>query len=292
MVGENYLAACDAADGDDSAAEAARGIRAVIDGATESFSFEYPCHGPDERRWFMMRALPIEHEGQRGVLVIHTNITERREAELAVEARNDQLEVLTGVLSHDLRNPMNVAMGRAEMLDDGEQADVITSSLERMDDIIQDALLLSRNTDVENTVAIDLPTLARTAWSHVATGDATLTVEPAPRIKAEDGLFTQLLENLYRNAVENAGEDATVTVGPLDDGTGFFVADDGPGIPAEDAETVFEPGYTTNAGDGGTGFGLAIVDRIADSHGWSVRVTDAPGSGGARFEFSGVVSEF
>lgn len=290
MVGENYLAVCDAADGNESATEAARGIRAVIDGEQDSFEFEYPCHSPDERRWFMMRVRRLGDDEDGRVLVVHTNITDRREAELDVAARNEKLELLAGVLSHDLRNPMNVALARAEMLDgDDDHAETIARALERMNDIVDDALVLARGSEVEQAVAVDLQTLARGAWSHVATGDAELVVEPMARLQADDGLLTQLLENLYRNSIENAGDDVTVTVGPLADGSGFFVADDGPGIPADESETVFEPGYTTNAADGGTGLGLAIVERIADAHGWDVRVIDAL-DGGARFEFSGVTS--
>jgi len=75
----------------------------------------------------------------------------------------------------------------------------------------------------------------------------------------------------------------TVTVGSLEDG--FYVADDGPGIPEADREKVFESGYSTD-GDG-TGLGLAIVRRIAQAHGWDVTLTTSE-SGGARFEFHGV----
>jgi signal transduction histidine kinase len=97
--------------------------------------------------------------------------------------------------------------------------------------------------------------------------------------------LSQLLENLFRNAVEHGGDDVTVNVGSLPGG--FYVADDGPGIPAADRESVFEPGFTTN--DDGTGFGLEIVEAVASAHGWDVRVTDAAeGEGGARFEFTGV----
>ncbi|PSQ27363.1 hypothetical protein BRD03_07260 [Halobacteriales archaeon QS_9_68_17] len=65
----------------------------------------------------------------------------------------------------------------------------------------------------------------------------------------------------------------------------FVVADDGPGISPEDNERVFESGYTTR--ENGTGYGLSVVERIAEAHGWSVTVTDSE-SGGARFEFTGV----
>jgi signal transduction histidine kinase len=74
-----------------------------------------------------------------------------------------------------------------------------------------------------------------------------------------------------------------VSVERLDDG--FYVADTGPGIPESDREQIFEAGYSTN--EGGTGFGLRIVEQIADAHGWEVTVTESE-HGGTRFEFSGV----
>jgi nitrogen fixation/metabolism regulation signal transduction histidine kinase len=75
----------------------------------------------------------------------------------------------------------------------------------------------------------------------------------------------------------------TVTVGRTDDG--FYVADDGLGIPHEDRERVFDYGFTTH--EGGSGFGLAVVETIADAHGWDVAVTESV-VGGARFEVTGV----
>jgi signal transduction histidine kinase len=75
----------------------------------------------------------------------------------------------------------------------------------------------------------------------------------------------------------------TVRVGDL--GDGFYVADDGTGLPAGERGRLFEAGYST--ADDRAGFGLAIVERIVDAHGWDVDVTDADG-GGARFEITGV----
>ena len=90
-----------------------------------------------------------------------------------------------------------------------------------------------------------------------------------------------------------AGDGATATpetsvevrVGPLTDEPGFFVEDDGPGIPPEEREAVFEPGYSTSPS--GTGLGLDIVRRIAHKHGWDCRLT-ASSDEGVRFEFAGV----
>jgi signal transduction histidine kinase len=74
-----------------------------------------------------------------------------------------------------------------------------------------------------------------------------------------------------------------VTVGDLDGG--FYVEDDGPGVPEDDRESVFTAGYST--ADDGTGFGLSIVKQVTDAHGWSIALTES-GAGGARFEITGV----
>jgi signal transduction histidine kinase len=89
-----------------------------------------------------------------------------------------------------------------------------------------------------------------------------------------------VFENLFRNAIEHGGPDVTVRVGHVDEDA-IYVEDDGPGIPAERHEKVFEPGHSSTSG--GTGFGLTIVKRVTEAHGWTVSVTDGS-EGGARFE--------
>ncbi len=88
------------------------------------------------------------------------------------------------------------------------------------------------------------------------------------------------------DSVEHADPEVTVTVGALEGG--FFVEDDGPGIPESDRDRVFEHGFSTATR--GTGFGLTIVGEIAGAHGWDVAVTEGS-EGGARFEFTGVAVE-
>jgi len=92
-----------------------------------------------------------------------------------------------------------------------------------------------------------------------------------------------LLTNLVSNATEHGGDDVAVEVDL--EGDTLCVADDGVGIPESDRQAVFEPGYTR--ADDGTGFGLAIVDAIADAHDWEVSVAESRW-GGARFELSGL----
>ena len=125
----------------------------------------------------------------------------------------------------------------------------------------------------------------------VDTGDATLDLGAEEWVRADRDRLQQLLENLFRNAIDHGipadGEtsDLTVSVGNCEAGDGFYVADTGRGIPADERADVFDVGFTT--AEDGTGFGLGIVDRIAEAHGWDLSVT-ASEAGGARFEITGV----
>ena len=73
----------------------------------------------------------------------------------------------------------------------------------------------------------------------------------------------------------------TITVGDLEEREGFYVENDGVGIPPDEREHVFESGFSTS--ETGTGFGLSIAREIAEVHGWEISVTESE-AGGARFE--------
>ncbi|MDG5817691.1 PAS domain S-box protein [Natronococcus sp. A-GB7] len=222
------------------------------------------------------------------LLVSHTaNAIERLERERALKQQNDRLEEFASIVSHDLRNPLNVAAGRLELAreacDDDNLEDVARAHA-RMEALIDDLLALAREgRSVLESEPVDVAATVADCWRHVETAEASLEVETERSIEADPSRFQRLLENLVRNAVEHAGPDVAVTVGDLADG--IYVEDDGPGIPAEKRETVFETGYSERRG--GTGFGLGIVERICDAHGWDVAVTDGA-DGGARFELTGL----
>jgi PAS domain S-box-containing protein len=216
----------------------------------------------------------------------------RQQAQL--ERQNERLEQFAGVVSHDLRNPLNVAMARLELLSEecnSEHLGAMTRALDRIDRIVDDVLWLARQgQDIGELEPVDLDGMVRNAWSIAAdTYEGSELVVDAPDglgwIEADSDRLSQLLENLLGNAVEHGGESVTVTVGSLDDG--FHVEDDGQGIPPEKRDTVFEAGYTT--ADQGTGFGLSIVEQIAEAHGWEVDVVGGS-EGGARFEITGVTT--
>jgi PAS domain S-box-containing protein len=201
--------------------------------------------------------------------------------------QNEQLNQFAGVVSHDLRNPLNVAEGRLRMARDeyeSEHLETVSHALDRMNALIDDLLLLSRaGEQIGELEEVDLTDLTRDCWENVATADATLTADITRKIHADRSRLKQLLENLFRNAIAHGGEDVSISIGELDDG--FYVEDTGSGIPEDDHQAVFEAGYST--AKEGTGFGLTIVTQVAQAHGWSVRVTDGSG-GGARFEITGI----
>ena len=207
----------------------------------------------------------IEHaRAKLGRLADNRRLKERSET---LEQQNERLEQFTSFVSHDLRNPLNVAQLQLELAArecDSEHLEAVSSSHDRMEALIDDLLVFTRSDrTVESTEPMSLASVAEASWASVDTADATLVVETDTWIEADRGRLQQLFENLYRNAVEHAGHDVTITVGGTE--TGFFVADDGPGIPAEGREQVFESGYSTN--QSGTGLGLAIVAEIVDAHG-------------------------
>ena len=209
-----------------------------------------------------------------------------------VESRTEEesagLENLVSALVHDIRNPLTVAQGRVEMLESGvepaTQLDAIQRSHERIEQLIDDALTLAKQQQlVEETEPVPLTVVANEDWRTVATGEAELWTSSLGTVDADPSRLQQLFENLFRNATQHAGEDVAVQVGSLEDG--FYVEDDGPGIPEEIRDAVFESGVSGR--QGGTGIGLTVVPQIAEAHDWTVTATDGS-TGGARLEFTDV----
>ncbi|KZX46955.1 ATP-binding protein [Haloarcula sp. K1] len=259
--------------------------------------------------------IPYEFAGTRltdadgavaGTVGIGRDISQRRAYERQLERKNERLDEFTSIVSHDLRNPLTVAEGNLELARterDSDYLDEVSRAHERMRALIDDLLTFARAgetaTDLES---VTLANIAEECWQTVEGDRATLVVEADRQIRADTAKLRRLVSNLLRNSVEHGStraqapsdrtaehdeENLTVRVGTVEDTDrhGFYVADDGPGIPSEDREQVFEGGYST--GENGTGFGLKIVQRIAEVHGWTVTATESE-AGGARFEVTGL----
>jgi len=244
-------------------------------------------YDPGREMWVLNSKVPwTDHDGDIVGLVGATwDITERKEAQLALKRQKERLSKFIRALSHDLRTPLQLASSQLELVretDDDERLDRVADAHDRMERILDETLKMAKRGEiVGDTEPVDLGELARDSWSTIETDGATLTVETDRTIEADRERLQRLFENLYANALAHArrpDEQLTVRVGTVADG--FYVEDDGPGVPADERDDIFEIGYTT--AESGTGFGLAIVEEIAGAHGWTVAVTDGE-QGGARF---------
>ncbi|PSQ23363.1 hypothetical protein BRD04_03140 [Halobacteriales archaeon QS_9_67_17] len=208
---------------------------------------------------------------------------EEKRAREEYARENERLDQFASVVSHDLRSPLSVAVGYLEIArEDGnpEAFDHVEHALEQLDDIIDDALATARlGGQVREPEELSLGAVARSAWATTDVADTTLDVTDDVTIEGDETRLERLFENLFRNASEHGNADE-IRVGLLD--SGFYVADDGTGIPESNRAQVFRGGFSTERD--GTGFGLALVREIAEAHGYDVTVTESD-DGGARFEF-------
>ncbi|MEF8973382.1 MAG: PAS domain S-box protein [Haloarcula sp.] len=272
-----------------------------------------------DRRWVRTRGKRVEDDESRTVRGFIQDITEQKERERRLRVQNERLESFASVVSHDLQGPLTAAQGHLELARQevtNDHLDSIDDAHERMQTLIDDILTLARDgREATTTEPVNVQTAATACWQTIDTADATLVTDTDSVVLADPRRLQRLLANLFRNSVAHGSQPApshlqeesleqgaasspgqpdgavgsddevTVTVGDVDDASGFYVADDGPGIPEDERDAVFDAGYSTASE--GTGFGLAIVTDIAAVHGWDVSVTDSE-SGGARFEITGV----
>ncbi|MFB6229266.1 MAG: response regulator [Halobacteriales archaeon] len=284
------------------------------------------------QRWVQTHCDPRMEDGTclrlRGTI---QDITEHKGRERELERQVDRLTEFTGVVSHDLQNPLNVAQGYlAQARDDRDDEDLSTvaEALARMESILEDTLTLARQGQtVADKAPVPIADVVDRCQSAVDADAADFNLVNEFTVYADRNRLLQILENLFVNAVEHASrrpqsetagngmrysptsrrprlpgvaddrrESVTVRIGMLstirtstradsDRISGFYIEDDGPGIPPERRQSVFDPGESTRAD--GTGFGLTIVKRVAEAHGWTVDLTESA-EGGARFEFTGV----
>jgi len=275
---------------DEFAQEAARDDCRVIETGEPIINKEE--YNEDNGEWTLTSKVPwYGEDGEiNGLIGVTRFITEKKEYEREIERKNERLEKFASVISHDLRNPLTVAAGNVDLLrqeSDDSRLERIGAALDRMDALIADILELARQgQSAIDPQPVSLAALAREAWETVETNDVDLDIAGDLRFHGDHQRVLELLENLMLNACEHADPE-TITVGPLADATGFYVADDGSGIPEDMCGDIFRLGFTT--GENGTGFGLAIVSEIAEGHDWTVTATESE-SGGARFEITGVES--
>jgi len=257
-----------------------------------------------EDRWLQVNAAALTSvDRQRlGTILVFHDVTRIKKLERTRE------EFVANV-SHELRTPLSLIKGYVETLLDGAKDNpevaakflqTIDRNARRLDLLIQDLLAISELESGRMNLNLQLVSL-RTIVEEVFAGLKERAAQrhmklvnalPDFRAGADSDRMEQVLANLVGNAVKYGRDGGTVTVGgrTTEDGkVEVFVQDDGPGIPAEALERVFERFYRVDKArsreQGGTGLGLAIVKHIVQSHGGAVWVQSEVGHG-ATFYFT------
>jgi len=309
-LGDNYIEVCSQSIGADeeAARSMAQGVIGVLNGELTEFKLEYPCHSPDEERWFRVEVRPLSESEQDGAVVMHINITDSKKAEREIVALNEHLEVrvasrtaeLTEAnkaleffsysVSHDLRSPVRVIIGfasiiRNEYLDsfDTDLKELfghIEANAKRLNIIIDDMLTLAKYEKTKlRPVAVDMNQVVKIVWDHLLVSQphhAILHMDTLPAVQADLTMIEQVLVNLLSNAVKYSSkkEQPAVTVGyELSDGiVTFSIRDNGAGFDMKNYNKLFGAFQRLHGMDEfeGTGVGLLLAKRIIEKHGGKI----------------------
>ena len=262
-----------------------------------------------EERWLQVNAAAISSNDRRrlGTILVFHDLTRVRRLERTRE------EFVANV-SHELRTPLSLIKGYIETLlggakDNPEVATKFLQTIERnarrLDLLIQDLLAISELESGRmklNVQPVLLRPIVEEVFSNFKERAAARNIKlvnalPDLTAQADPDRLQQVFANLLDNAVKYGRDGGSVTVGgrTVEEGkVEVSVQDDGPGIPAEALERVFERFYRVDKGrsreQGGTGLGLAIVKHIVQSHGGAVWAKSEPGHGATFFfTFAGIV---
>jgi len=211
-----------------------------------------------------------------------------REEELA--RRNDQLEFVNSLLRHDIQNSMTIIRARGEALSESladREAEYARTVVDQSDDVIalidQFRVLLDALTDRrdDNTKAVQLSAVLEDRLSTLETTHPETTVStdiPEGVMVNADEMIGNVLGNVLRNAVEHndtATPTLDVSVTERERRVVVRIADDGPGVPDAEKETIFRRGNRgLKESDIGSGFGLFFVDTMIEKYGGEITVTD------------------
>jgi two-component system phosphate regulon sensor histidine kinase PhoR len=272
-----------------------------VEGGGQVLDYELKLPELSER-WLQVNAAAISNSaGEReGTILVFHDLTRLKQLERTRE------EFVANV-SHELRTPLSLIKGYVETLLDGARNNpevaerflkIIERNAQRLDLLIQDLLTISALE--AGRIQLNLEPVALRPIVEKVFADlkppadnksiALANALPALSATADANRLEQVLANLVDNAIKYGRAEGTVTVGgkKADDGKiELFVQDDGPGIPPEALDRVFERFYRVDKArsreQGGTGLGLSIVKHIVQSHGGKVWVTSEPGQGATFF---------
>ncbi|WP_049980104.1 PAS domain S-box protein [Halolamina rubra] len=231
----------------------------------------------------------VQYEGAPADLASVRDVTERQRYEEELERVNEELEVLNRVVRHDIRNDMAVMLGWGELLEDhvdddgADHLEKILRSGEHIVELTEIARDYVETLTSDEAVDVD-PTGLREQLSHEVTlrreahpGAEIRVDEPIPDVDVcANEMLPSVFRNLLNNAVQHNDKDqpiVEVAVEERPDDVCISVADNGPGVPAEQRETIFGKGEM-GLDSSGTGIGLYLARTLVDQYGGDIRVDD------------------
>jgi PAS domain S-box-containing protein len=306
-VGSNYLDVCEPTADGCVGPEMAAGLRAVLAERAASFEFEYPCHSPTDRRWFVLRATRFKGPGPVRVVVAHEDVTTRKRAEEALKDADRRKDEFLATLAHELRNPLAPLRTGLELLRlaGGPAAAVepvrammdrqLTQMVRLVDDLMDVSRISRGKIDLRRErvpVAAAIASAVETSRPLVEQMGHALTValpDGPLFVDADPVRLAQVFLNLLTNAAKytEPGGRIRVTAGRQAEAVVVAVRDTGIGIAADQLSHVFEMfsqvAQARDKAQGGLGIGLTLVKQLVELHGGRVEAT-SPGLGrGAEF---------
>ena len=313
-VGANYLAVCAASSGESAAdgRETHAGILAVLEGRLPDFSLEYPCHSPEQQRWFITTVAPLGELGH-GAVISRNDVTQRKLAELALhtarheaERANQAKSEFLSSMSHELRTPMNAILGFGQLLEidpliTGRQhawVREIGKAGHHLLVLINEVLDLARIESGKFTISPEPVALRPLIDECLVLLDSQAKVcnvrLPGPaladdlHVRADRIRLKQVLLNLLSNAIKfnRIAGSVSIECEVAQDGPAptirIAIRDTGEGLTAEQRGRLFVPFERMHANRDhieGTGIGLALSKRLVEQMEGQIGVDSTPGIG-------------
>jgi PAS domain S-box-containing protein len=281
-------------DGSDSKEAALAHVEAAFDEGTAFFEWthqrvdgtEFPAE---------VKLSRFEHQGEPALHALVRNVTERRRYERQLKEQRDNLDILNQVLRHDIRNDIQLIMTYAEILesesDDPQKQSHVETILENADHAVEltksaremAEVLLSAEKELEQ-ISLDAVLAGEIEEVREMYPDASVTEEtsiPQVSVQAND-MLGSVFRNLLKNAIQHNDKETpevAVSATDRDETVVVRVADNGPGVPDGQKETIFGKGEK-GLDSQGTGIGLYLVKTLVESYDGDIRVEDNDPSGG------------
>lgn len=222
------------------------------------------------------------------IVGVGRDVTKQNKYKRQLKYKNKQLTEFAKIISHDIRNPLSIAQGYIDMIEDGgnnnQPIQKTKNALNKIENILDDVLDISTKTESDLTKQyLTIDSIANNCWNNIENENSNLYVKTNQSIFVNEKLVYRFFDNMFKNSIKHGGKNVDITIGSLNNG--FYIEDTGDGIPDKIKSEIFNPNYTTS--NTGKGLGLTIVEHVCDLHNWTIKVTESS-SGGARFEITDI----